>query len=134
MCQFNNLTSHIASKNNYCIISLCVGEVLLKQWKQGNTWFTKTKERPLGIGVFFLCLSSDKNMDEYFYWKTNNRPVELHYNVIICLDIFFQKQDIDVKKKSPRRWLYMTFGDIKPPGRQSGQAKMIICDSMWARK
>ena len=37
MCQFNYLTPNIASKNNSCNIGLCVGEVLLKQWKQGNT-------------------------------------------------------------------------------------------------
>ena len=33
---------------------MCVGEVLLKQWKQGNTSFSKTRKRPLEIGVFFL--------------------------------------------------------------------------------
>ena len=32
---------------------MCVGEVLLKQWKQGNTSFSKTRKRPLEIGVFF---------------------------------------------------------------------------------
>ena len=33
---------------------MCVGEVLLKQWKQGNTLFGKTIKRSLEIGVFFL--------------------------------------------------------------------------------
>ena len=33
---------------------MCVGKVLLKQWKQGNTSFSKTRKRPLEIGVFFL--------------------------------------------------------------------------------
>ena len=33
---------------------MCVGEVLLKQWKQGNTSFSKTRKIPLEIGVFFL--------------------------------------------------------------------------------
>ena len=33
MCQLNNLTPYIASKNNYCIIGLCEGEVY---WNSGN--------------------------------------------------------------------------------------------------
>ena len=37
MCQFNDLTANFALRNNSCNINLCVGEVLLKQWKQGNT-------------------------------------------------------------------------------------------------
>ena len=54
MCQFNYLTPNIASKNNSFNIKMCVGEVLLKQWKQGNTWFSRTKKkRPLEIEVFF---------------------------------------------------------------------------------
>jgi len=53
MCQFNYLTPNIASKNNYCNIELCVGEVLLKQWKQGNTLFSKTKKKTyIPIGLF----------------------------------------------------------------------------------
>ena len=36
------------------MITKCVGEVLLKKWKQGNTSFSKTRKRPLVIGVFFL--------------------------------------------------------------------------------
>ena len=35
---------------------MCVGEVLLKQWKQGNTSFSKTRKRPLEIGVFFFAV------------------------------------------------------------------------------
>ena len=53
MCQLNYLTPNLDSKNNSCNINLCVGEVLLKQWKQGNTCFNKTKKRPLEIRVFF---------------------------------------------------------------------------------
>ena len=41
-------------RNIWHIVKVCVGEVLLKQWKQGNTWFGKTRKRPLEIGVFFL--------------------------------------------------------------------------------
>ena len=37
----------------YGILKRCVGEVLLKQWKQGNTSFSKTRKRPLEIEVFF---------------------------------------------------------------------------------
>ncbi len=48
------MTSHIASKNNYCNMKQCVGEVLLKQWKPGNTCVSITRERPLEIEVFFL--------------------------------------------------------------------------------
>ena len=48
---------------------MCVGEVLLKQWKQGDTSLSKTRKRSLEIEVFFLCLISDKNMDEYFLLK-----------------------------------------------------------------
>ena len=74
---------------------MCVGEVLLKQWKQGNTSFSKTRKRSLEIEVFFLCLISDKNMDEYFHLKTNKKtntgPIELHKNVTIRLDIFLSK-------------------------------------------
>ena len=39
----------------YGTLFMCVGEVLLKQWKQGNTSFSKTRKRPLEIGVFFFC-------------------------------------------------------------------------------
>ena len=34
---------------------MCVGEVLLKQWKQGNTSFSKTGKRPLEIRGLFFC-------------------------------------------------------------------------------
>ena len=53
MCQFNDLTPNIAIRNNSCIMGLCVGEVLLNQWKQGNTCLSKIRKRPLEIGVFF---------------------------------------------------------------------------------
>ena len=33
---------------------MCVGEVLLKQWKQGNILFGKTIKRSLEIEFFFL--------------------------------------------------------------------------------
>ena len=35
---------------------MCVGEVLLKQWKQGNTSFSKTRKSPLEIEVFFFII------------------------------------------------------------------------------
>ena len=37
MCQFNYLTPNIAFQINSSNIYLCVGVVLLLQWKQGNT-------------------------------------------------------------------------------------------------
>ena len=55
MWQLSNITHTLPRKGNiWHIVFECVGEVLLKQWKQGNTWFGKTKKRPLEIGVFFL--------------------------------------------------------------------------------
>ena len=55
MCRISNITYPIPPKKNICNkLDLCVGEVLLKQWKQGNTSFSKTRKRPLEIGVFFL--------------------------------------------------------------------------------
>ena len=55
MCRISNITYPLPPKNNICInLKGCVGEVLLKQWKQGNTSFSKTGKRPLEIGVFFL--------------------------------------------------------------------------------
>ena len=54
MWQLSNITHPLPRKRNICnSLFMCVGEVLLKQWKQGNTWFGKTKKRPLEIGVFF---------------------------------------------------------------------------------
>ena len=55
MCRIGNITYPLLPKKNICnILRMCVGEVLLKQWKQGNTSFSKTRKRPLEIGVFFL--------------------------------------------------------------------------------
>ncbi len=42
-------------RNAWNILSLCVGVVLLKQWKQGNTLLSKTSEDP-NLGVFFLFI------------------------------------------------------------------------------
>ena len=36
----------------------CEGVVLLKQWKQGNTRFSKIMIRPLKLGVFFCIFTS----------------------------------------------------------------------------
>ena len=56
MCRISNITYPLPPKKNICNkLKLCVGEVLLKTWKQGNTSFSKTRKRPLDIGVFFLC-------------------------------------------------------------------------------
>ena len=55
MWQLSNITHPLPRKENICnSLLVCVGEVLLNQWKQGNTWFGKTKKRPLEIGVFFV--------------------------------------------------------------------------------
>ena len=55
MCRISNITYPLTPKIYICNkFRLCVGEVLLKQWKQGNTSFSKTRKRPLEIGVFFL--------------------------------------------------------------------------------
>ena len=55
MCRTSNITYPLPQKNIFVITCIkCVGEVLLKQWKQGNTSFSKTRKRPLEIGVFFL--------------------------------------------------------------------------------
>ena len=57
MCRISNITYPLPPKINLCNnMCMCVGEVLLKQWKQGNTSFSKTEKRPLEIGVFF-CLN-----------------------------------------------------------------------------
>ena len=57
MCRISNITYPLSQKRNMCNkLWVCVGEVLLKQWKQGNTSFSKTRKRPLEIGVFF-CLN-----------------------------------------------------------------------------
>ena len=56
MCRVTNINYPIPPKKNICnSLCLCVGEVLLKQWKQGNTLFSKTRKRPLEIVVFFFC-------------------------------------------------------------------------------
>ena len=55
MCRISNITYPLPPKKYICNnLYKCVGEVLLKQWKQGNTSFSKTRKRPLEIGVFFL--------------------------------------------------------------------------------
>ena len=55
MCRISNITYLLTSKKFlFNILDMCVGEVLLKQWKHGNTSFSKTRKRPLEIGSFFL--------------------------------------------------------------------------------
>ena len=55
MCRISNITYSLPSKKIiFNILEVCVGEVLLKQWKQGNTSFSLTRKRSLEIGVFFL--------------------------------------------------------------------------------
>ena len=54
MCRISNISYPLPPKKITCNRLLkCVGEVLLKQWKQGNTSFSKTRKRPLAIEVFF---------------------------------------------------------------------------------
>ena len=65
---------------------MCVGEVLLKQWKQGNTLFGKTRKRPLEIGVFFLC-----KLTTFIDFPITSKVVPLHTNnmlVDVLVDIF----------------------------------------------
>ncbi len=55
MCRISNITYPLPPKKIICNkLYMCVGEVLLKPWKQGNTSFSKTRKRPLVIGAFFL--------------------------------------------------------------------------------
>ena len=55
MCRISNITYTLPLKINICNkLMMCVGDVLLKQWKQGNTSFSKTIKRPLLTEVFFL--------------------------------------------------------------------------------
>ena len=55
MCRISNITYPLPPKKIICNkLRLCVGEDLLKLWKQGNTSFSKIRKRPLVIGVFFL--------------------------------------------------------------------------------
>ena len=57
MCRISNITYPLPPKKIICNkLIMCVGEVLLKPWKQGNTSFSKARKRPLVIGVFF-CLN-----------------------------------------------------------------------------
>ena len=54
MCRISNINYPLPPKKIKCNkLDLCVGEVLLKKWEQGNTSFSKTRKRPLEIGVFF---------------------------------------------------------------------------------
>ncbi len=41
-------------KNKWHNLNMCVGVVLLNQWKQGYTIFSKTRKRPLEIGGLFF--------------------------------------------------------------------------------
>ena len=55
MCRTSNITYPLPPKINLCNnLYVCEGEVLLKEWEQGNTSFSKTRKRPLEIEVFFL--------------------------------------------------------------------------------
>ena len=55
MSRISNIIYPIPPKVILCnIVNKCVGEVLLKQWKQGNTCFIRTIKRPLKRGLFFV--------------------------------------------------------------------------------
>ena len=42
MCRISNIDYILPPKKNICnIFLMCVGEVLLNKWKQGNTLFSK---------------------------------------------------------------------------------------------
>ena len=57
MCRISNITYSLPPKKNICNkIELCVGEVPLRQWKQGNTSLSRARKRSLVIGVFFLYI------------------------------------------------------------------------------
>ena len=47
---------------------MCVGEVLPKQWEQGNTGFGNSRKRPLEIGVFFY--GNNCKVDKFTLIKT----------------------------------------------------------------
>ena len=54
ICRISDITYSLPSKKIiFNILEMCVGEVLLKQWKQGNTSFSETIKGPVK-GVFFL--------------------------------------------------------------------------------
>ena len=49
------------------ILGLCVGGTDLNQWKQGNTWFIRTKKT--SNGGLFLCFKIELIND---YYKCNS--------------------------------------------------------------
>ena len=64
MCRIGNITYTLSRKGNiWHSLIVCVGEILLKQWKQGNTCFGKTRKRLLEIGVFFYGINC--KVDKY---------------------------------------------------------------------
>ena len=77
MWQLSNITHPLPRKGNiWHSLFLCVGEVLLKQWKQGNTWFGKTRKRPLEIGVFFLWKLNKFREYPYLYRRKGMSSIQ----------------------------------------------------------
>ena len=66
---------------------MCEGVVLLKQWKQGNTWCGKTIKRPLEIEVFFL-------QTNYFFKFSISFKVFIKYNDNVLLDMTIMNKKI----------------------------------------
>ena len=68
--QLSNITHPLPRKRNiWQMIYKCVWKVSLKQWKQGNTWFSKTRKRPLEIAVFFY--GNNCKVDKFTLIKTS---------------------------------------------------------------
>ena len=55
MCRKSNINSPIPPKKILCnSLYMCVGAVLLKSGNKETLHYSKTRKRPLEIGVFFL--------------------------------------------------------------------------------
>ena len=55
-------------KNKWHNLNMCVGVVLLNQWKQGYTIFSKTRKRPLEIGGLFFMKGLSWNIQSVTLW------------------------------------------------------------------
>ena len=69
---------------------MCVGEVLLKQWKQGNTSFSKTRKRPLEIGVFFCSFIT------FIYFPISFHVVPINTKNVV-VDVVVGNMDCSLK-------------------------------------
>ena len=67
---------------------MCVGEVLLKKWKQGNTLFSKIRKDLYVIVVFFLC-----KLTTFIEFPISSKVFPLHTNNVL-VDIPFITQKL----------------------------------------